>query len=220
MNHTDILIHFAKSRGFKSYLEIGVQNPENNYLKIPCEYKCGVDPDPLARWNPVQGWINHSKFQNEAYFKKFNDPSLMVMTSDEFFEQNGFEFDLIFIDGDHTGEQTYKDIVNASRCLSKEGLIVVHDVLPANEKATQIPRVVKQWNGTSYKGFWSAFNGFNRQMIIDIDFGIGVLWRRTNHWQYNDYIDPTFQDHAENVKTTKDKGDLISLKEWKQQEGI
>ena len=52
------------------------------------------------------------------------------MTSDEFFKKNRQNFDIIFLDGLHTYEQTIKDIDNGLRFLNTSGVILVHDCLP------------------------------------------------------------------------------------------
>ena len=53
------------------------------------------------------------------------------MTSDEFFSQNKETFDLIFIDGLHIHEQVLKDIDNSLNVLNENGVILLHDCLPA-----------------------------------------------------------------------------------------
>ena len=53
------------------------------------------------------------------------------MTSDNYFFNNKNNlFDLIFLDGLHTYEQTIKDIFNSLKTLKKNGVIIVHDCLP------------------------------------------------------------------------------------------
>ena len=50
------------------------------------------------------------------------------MTSDKFFKDNE-KFDIIFIDGLHTFEQTIKDIDNSIKFLRDKGVILIHDCL-------------------------------------------------------------------------------------------
>ena len=63
ITHTDIINDFIKKYNFKSYLEIGIHNKEDNFNKIKCENKIGVDPDENAKAD-------------------------YVITSDEFFKNN------------------------------------------------------------------------------------------------------------------------------------
>jgi predicted O-methyltransferase YrrM len=51
------------------------------------------------------------------------------MTSDKYFEECQKEFDIIYIDGDHSYEQTKRDVDNAWKFTKKGGLIIGHDFL-------------------------------------------------------------------------------------------
>ena len=156
---TDLLNHLIKKNDLKSYLEIGVQNPDQNFNKIECDFRISVDPDPKANAD----WI---------------------MTSDQFFRQhsqtiNQFKiegkFDLIFIDGLHTAEQVRKDFTNALKILSPNGFIVMHDCNPLLEEHTIVPRPTKtgHWNGDVYR--WAVQIACNESYhTVDIDNGCGV----------------------------------------------
>jgi hypothetical protein len=56
------------------------------------------------------------------------------VTSDRFFEEldEGAQFDVIFIDGLHTFEQTYRDLVNALTHMH-DGAILIDDTVPCDE---------------------------------------------------------------------------------------
>lgn len=162
---TDLLNHLAKHYNLQRYLEIGVQDPKQNFDKIICCGKIGVDPSkPLYSEENV----------------------IYQMTSDEFFKQFPLgwpdyrpeKFDLIFIDGLHTAEQVQKDFENAFKILSPNGFIVLHDCNPEKEEHTIVPRPkpTGHWHGDVYKfacelGFY--FKKFN---VVNIDCGCGV-WR-------------------------------------------
>lgn len=51
------------------------------------------------------------------------------MTSDEFFKINSDKFDLIFVDGDHSAKQVYKDINNSWNILNKGGCLILDDYM-------------------------------------------------------------------------------------------
>jgi hypothetical protein len=57
------------------------------------------------------------------------------MTSDEFFKNSSEDFDLIYIDGLHTFEQSFNDLINSMGRLRSGGpsLIYLDDVLPNDE---------------------------------------------------------------------------------------
>lgn len=152
MTRTDVLNHLAEKHNLQRYLEIGVQNPTQNFDKIKCAYKVGVDPDPKA----------NATFQ---------------MTSDEYFKNHLEEvFDLIFIDGLHTAEQVKKDFENVLKILSPGGFIVLHDCNPEKEDHTIVPRPTERghWNGDVFYFACELGLFFKKFNVVDIDNGCGV----------------------------------------------
>ena len=97
-----------------TYLEIGIENA-NTFRSVGAKYKVGVDPYPLCR-PPLRMFGSLIK----------------RMPSDQFFRSNEFVFDLAFIDGLHTYEQTYKDLLNTFFTSSSEVLILIDDVVPSD----------------------------------------------------------------------------------------
>ncbi len=163
VNHTQLLQALIDKYSLKSYLEIGVKNPCNNYDKIKCDYKDGCDPDlsqPDAR----------------------NGATIARMSSDEFFER-GYQikpgYDLIFIDGDHTEEQVKRDFENSLRCLSDNGFILIHDCLPEKEETTVVPRQTKVWHGSVYKFAMSIRDNYDgvKFKTFNIDEGCMLCWK-------------------------------------------
>jgi len=108
MTRTDIINSLIGKIEAKSYLEIGVREPEGNYNKIVCENKVAVDPVPLG-------------------------PGIIALTSDAFFKQNESMFDVIFIDGLHVADQVERDIINSLAVLNPGGYIICHDMNPTEE---------------------------------------------------------------------------------------
>ena len=149
----DIINKIIKNKKFKSYLEIGCQN-DVNFSRIIIDNKIGVDP---------QSGGTHR------------------MTSDEFFIQNKDTFDLIFIDGLHIYEQVIKDIDNSLKVLKENGIILIHDCLPAKIWHQTIPQTHTSWNGDVWK---SIVNLRTRKEIdtytIKADQGLGLILKRKN----------------------------------------
>lgn len=177
-NHTQLLNALIEKYGLRSYLEIGINNPANNFDKIKCAHKIGVDPDTPARSITVKGG-------SEKIFK---------CTSDEYFNKKWPEslprIDIGFIDGLHHKEQVKKDFENLIACLSDNGFIVIHDVLPENEAGTIVPRETKQWWGDVYKWAMNISQYANIGYItFDIDNGCMMVWReeRMNRSECNPY---------------------------------
>lgn len=161
-HHTQLLNALIDKYGLKSYLEIGVQNPANNFDKVNVTGKVGVDPCLFVKEDTAG---------NRFY----------SMSSDDFFSaQCGLtKFDLIFIDGLHHADQVKRDFENSLRCLSDNGFIVIHDVLPENEAGTIVPRETKQWWGDVYK--WAMTLPEHYKDItwktFDIDNGCMVVYK-------------------------------------------
>ena len=98
------------------YLEIGVE--EGRTLEnIDAEQRWGVDPAPMFDLSHLP-----SRLQ---FFKT---------TSDEFFQQLGPDayFDVVFIDGLHTFEQSHTDLLNTLAHVS-EGAVLIDDTVPCDE---------------------------------------------------------------------------------------
>jgi len=168
-HHTQLLQALIDKLNLNSYLEIGVQNPANNFDKIKCAFKTGVDPEVSA---------------NRVY----------KMTSDQYFSQqlvtiaNLHEglFDLVFIDGLHHADQVKRDFENSLRCLSDNGFIVIHDVLPENEEGTLVPRQTKKWWGDVYK-FAMTIRSYDKIGFVtyNIDEGCMLVWKMPEREHYD-----------------------------------
>lgn len=171
MNHTDIINFLINNREYESYLEIGLSNPDDNFTKINCEHKESVDP----YFDDSLEYDSHASRDNLPENIKNN--LTYLMTSDEMFNliPESKKYDLIFIDGLHTEEQCSKDIVNSMKHLNKNGCIVVHDCIPANEITQIEPRISDAWHG----GVWKAITKLNKTNLkfktIKTDNGIAVI---------------------------------------------
>ena len=138
---------------FEDYLEIGCDRDEN-FSHINIKNKIGVDP--------IRG-------------------GTLRMTSDEFFKNNKLFFDLIFLDGLHTYEQTIKDIDNSLKHLKKNGLIVIHDCLPKKIWNQIVPRMYGHWNGDVWKAIVHTRTYENADTYTCIaDHGLGIVFNRKN----------------------------------------
>lgn len=165
MRRNDIINHLIKTKGFHSYLEIGVDNG-SNYFSIECDNKECCDPYPLE--NRMGDGIP-------------SDKSFITypVTSDEMFANMPCEkkFDLIFIDGLHHKEQVMRDIENAMAHLNNDGIIVCHDNLPENEMMQKVPRVTVAWCGDVWKATYSLIehNPSLKINVVDTDYGCSVI---------------------------------------------
>jgi hypothetical protein len=161
--HTDVLNELVDEYGLTNYLEIGVQNPRNNFDLIKCPYKIGIDPNPFHR----AGFVGTS----DDFFSLFLRSDIKVPYP--------FCYDLSFIDGYHHLPQVKRDFDNSLLHLNPGGFIVIHDTLPESEHLTHVPRDKKgRWLGDVFK-FIILLNSYDG---IDFythpfDNGITVVWK-------------------------------------------
>jgi hypothetical protein len=161
--------------GESRYLEIGVLRGRT-FEKVRATYRFGVDPQP--------------RFDVTRLPRRV---TIRACTSDEFFStlDHDNQFDVVFLDGLHTFEQTYRDLVNALQYCSS-GFVLIDDVVPC-DGASALPdqdearreRVRRQlpgdpgiWHGDVFKvvvalseyhssqvGFCTIVGGGNPQTI-------------------------------------------------------
>lgn len=153
----------------KRFLEIGVQSGAN-LLAVNCPYKVGIEPN-----NVIFGDFPH---------KIYWDTSDHVFASEEFQQEDNF--DLIFIDGLHKFRQVVRDVNNSLKVLSRNGLIICHDVYPFDYleqfetlTAEKCPGESKPWTGDVWK-----LIPYVSSYMTDLDFrtitnfpGFLCLWR-------------------------------------------
>ena len=149
----EIIQNIINKQNYQNYLEIGCDKDEN-FSKIKIKNKIGVDP--------LQG-------------------GTIRKTSDEFFNSNTEKFDIIFLDGLHTYEQTIKDINNSLKFIKSSGVIVIHDCLPKKIWNQIVPRVYGHWNGDVWKAIVHSRTYLNADTYTCIaDHGLGLIFKRKN----------------------------------------
>ena len=152
-SRTEIIQKIIDRKNYKDYLEIGCDNDEN-FSKINVQNKIGVDP--------LKG-------------------GTLRMTSDDFFKKNEINFDVVFLDGLHTYEQTIKDINNSLKFLKKNGVILIHDCLPKKIWNQIVPRIYGHWNGDVWKAIvHSRTYEYADTYTCKVDHGLGVILKRKN----------------------------------------
>lgn len=174
-HHTNLLNYLIERYNLKSYLEVGVQNPANNFHKINCDLKIGVDPCIEKyhgfRWGSTNQFWALFPDESDTWFKRNQEGSDTTM------------FDICFIDGLHHADQVQRDFENSLKCLNDGGFIVIHDTCPDEEIATCVPRGnQKKWFGDVYKFAMNLYRYLNIQFFtLDIDCGCTVAWKINNH---------------------------------------
>lgn len=108
-----------------SYLEIGV-NRGTTFHFVQATQKVAVDPK--------------AKFDYEAAAAADPSATFHQTTSDNYFGSIATPeapFDVIFLDGLHTSQQTLRDLVNSISFLKPGGVIIIDDVFPSSYEASQ-----------------------------------------------------------------------------------
>ena len=196
MQRTDIINLLIKNINAKTYLEIGTYDGKN-MNNIQCEYKVGVDPE-------------------------LNSPATYHLTSDAYFELNRHTtkktFDIIFIDGLHTEEQVFKDIINSLEILNEGGYIICHDMNPTSEEMQVVPYAGGCWTGDVWKSF-VKLKGCRPDLemfTVDTDWGCGVICRGSQEL----ISVPQELKYSDLEKNRKTWLNLMSVKEFLNDYGI
>jgi hypothetical protein len=106
------------------YLEIGVQKGKT-FNALTAAKKVAVDPKFRFDWR--------------AAAAEGTDTHFYETTSDDFFGTSAAEhgeFNVIYLDGMHTSEQTTRDLLNAIVHLAPDGVILIDDVFPSSYLAS------------------------------------------------------------------------------------
>lgn len=161
-NESSSLINqlYRLHNNYQNYLEIGVEFGFTlEAVQIP--KKTGVDPYPkFNTWLKPQNTNIHS------------------ITSDRFFSMHKRQlFDLVYLDGLHTFEQTYKDLRNASRIMTDRGLLLIDDTVPCDTfsalpdqqesyKQRELAGGVEtgSWQGDVFKLLWILSKYFSEEL--------------------------------------------------------
>jgi hypothetical protein len=162
------------------YLEIGVDSGET-FFALAAARKVAVDPGFRFDIDEARGREPHTAFfevESDRYFGELID--------------RNEKFDVIYVDGLHTFEQTLRDFCNSLRFLSDDGVIVIDDVVP-NSYASSLPNASiaaqlksalndpdQSWMGDVYRLVFfidTFFQQYDYATITD-NHGQLVVWSR------------------------------------------
>lgn len=158
MDHTQIINYLIQKYDFKTYLEIGVRNPNDNYYKINIQYKecCDIDNS--------YGVVTYHMPSDEMF---------RIMPLDK-------KYDIIFIDGMHDESYVDRDLKNSIKHLNPNGIICLHDVVPLYEGTTikkdKYDDKTGFWNGDVYKSIAKLYGSeLDYYTINNGDSGLGII---------------------------------------------
>jgi hypothetical protein len=141
----------AAMSGSHRYLEVGVETG-HTFFEVSAAFKTAVDPQFL--------------FELEAAQTIHPDWNFFQITSDQFFQGNSIDkpYDVVFLDGLHTWDQTYRDFCNSLLITHERSVIVLDDIFPCDVfscnrdqlEGTMMRRMMtgdpsNLWHGDTYK---------------------------------------------------------------------
>lgn len=111
------ITRIARQTGASSYLEIGV-NTGRTFNGVDLQRKVAVDPE--------------FNFDVDQYRR--DGIEFYSMPSDRYFTMHAasLKFDIIFLDGLHTFQQTFRDFCNSLACAHDRTVWLIDDVLPVD----------------------------------------------------------------------------------------
>lgn len=167
----DVINYCIEKFKYTSYLEIGLNNPQNCFNFINCKIKHSVEP------GDKELLVNSAtyKYTSDEFFQRLNYGTLDI--------SNNYKWDIIFIDGLHISYQVERDIINSLEHLSENGTIILHDCNPFMYDLSPM-RVLEdyygyEWNGTVWKAFYKLRTERNdlKMFCLNIDHGVGIIRR-------------------------------------------
>jgi hypothetical protein len=153
-DHISMIDHLASWIKPESYLEIGVRDGRS--LNVVSKYS--------KECHAVDLQFLHKNFNNNVI--------LYEMSSDDFFNQKEelLMFDFVFIDGDHSKEQVYKDFLNVSNFVIEEGFVLLHDTSPCYKEFLE-----PDWCNNAWEAALEIKNKHNNEWeILTLPFHPGL----------------------------------------------
>jgi hypothetical protein len=100
------------------YLEIGVETGQT-FFEVSAEYKTAVDPTFCFDWKsePPNNSIEYHEVTSDMFFSQVN---------------HSIKYDLVFLDGLHTWDQTYRDFCNSLLVTHDKSIIILDDIFPCD----------------------------------------------------------------------------------------
>lgn len=179
LSRAQVVQAFADLYPAARYLEIGVCTGAT-FHAVQASKKVAVDPHfqfDLIEARSTQPQAVYHQVPSDTFF-------LDILEKSE-------KFDVIFIDGLHTYEQTLKDFFNAIACLAEGGVIVIDDVKPIDyasslpdQSGAQAVRAAlgetdERWMGDVYKlvFFIAGYLGTVTFATVRETYGQLIVWR-------------------------------------------
>lgn len=194
----EVINKIAKEMEAKSYLEIGVHKG-GTFLNVEIQQKTAVDPlfdfDTEAHQGKNIVYCNTS---SDSFFKSFVDLQKKPPYNQK---DSNFKFDIIFIDGMHTYQQSYRDFLNSLPYSHDKTLWIFDDTLPYDPISAYPDMLISykyrkllnlsgnQWHGDVFKSI-IAIHEFNKEFSYATHIDNGnpqtFVWKTSTKAKRND----------------------------------
>lgn len=140
-----LIVHFAQVVKCNNFLEIGTLT--GDLAKRMSKYSLVTTVD-------IKENAEFAKYTKESVDDDYT-PKITYHTcgSDAFFKDNRMNFNVIFIDGDHSYRQSKKDLENSLEVLLPNGVILMHDVKKTKRGTKECLRTFEEFNRPGYVKF-------------------------------------------------------------------
>ena len=189
MNRITVIQECINLTNTKTYLEIGVAKGLC-FFKLKARRKIAVDPSFI--FSKKRKW--RSCFTNPCNFRS----RYFEMTSDLFFKMHREILikappEIVFLDGLHTHEQSFRDFENVLPFIASGGLIILHDCNPSSAAASTPADSYEHarklnpegWTGEWSGDVWKTIPKIRKTypdlsvFVLDCDYGLGIITKRS-----------------------------------------
>ena len=147
--YSEIISLIAEGLKVENYLEMGVRRGDTfNLVALLVKYAYAVDIQSKCYDD-----ISHN--ENLIWYNESTDDFI------ESIKNIKIIFDLVFIDADHSHEQSLKDFLGVVPFVRENGIIILHDTYPRNTDMTELNR-----SGEVYKTAWYIRQNLREQFEI------------------------------------------------------
>ena len=184
MTKTDVIQRIVDKARARTYLEIGVHQGVS-FMPIRIRHKIAVDPKFAITRKSRLKWLLMNFANVTAEFHE--------VTSDAYFtrKKSTDRFDVVFVDGLHTYEQSLRDVISSLSGLNENGVILMDDCNPPHRAAAYPAASLQQaaeaelagWTGEWCGDVWKTICYLRSQrndlivFVLDCDYGLGIVTR-------------------------------------------
>lgn len=123
-----------------TYLEIGVATASSLAMAGEDCFAIGIDPGFHIQ-RTIKAWAKLFYLPSDDFFAQYDTRQVL----------GGRDLKLSFIDGLHTFDQVFRDLVNVMGFLSPDSHVVLHDVYPVHSVTAERVRRSVFWTGDVWK---------------------------------------------------------------------